>query len=238
MARFIFPDLSTFRKRVAYNYDQHRKTINENLGLIIALLASAAAVWSGYEAHKSRQEARNAADKSLAIQQQSVDAQIEAMRLEQRPYVEAQFQNLSFGFDGYSFNIRLTSKGNTPAVNVHLLPYCTNKSDGEEVLDFKTLPQRPDLQSTEKQNPLNTQYLMPQSSTSVPCNIQELSLSSRVIGVVSYTDLFNQNHHTPFCFHILVPGFAEKQFPRKPLISPNDVVASECYQAKNYPAID
>jgi fumarate hydratase class II len=53
---------------------QHRKTktINENLGLIIALAASGAAVGTGYEAHHARLEARTAAEQSLKVQHDSV----------------------------------------------------------------------------------------------------------------------------------------------------------------------
>jgi hypothetical protein len=80
--------------KLADKYRQHRKTVNENLGLIIALAASCAAVWTGYEARHARLEARTAVEQSLKVQQESVqaqtksvDAQIASMRLEQRPYV-------------------------------------------------------------------------------------------------------------------------------------------------------
>jgi hypothetical protein len=81
-------------KWIAERYRQHRKTVNENLGLIVGLLASAAAIWTRYEARHARLEAQDAAHKSLLVQQdsvtaqiKSVDAQIAAMRFEQRPYV-------------------------------------------------------------------------------------------------------------------------------------------------------
>jgi hypothetical protein len=46
-------------------YRQHRKNLNDHLGITIALAASGAAIWSGYEV----------AERSLQVQQDSVKAQ-------------------------------------------------------------------------------------------------------------------------------------------------------------------
>jgi hypothetical protein len=98
--------------RIGQFYERHRKVINENLGLIVAVLASLAAVYSGIEAHKARLDAFGEAEKQIQIQQQSVrdqersvaeqieqgkasikaqrnatNAQVQAMHLDERPYL-------------------------------------------------------------------------------------------------------------------------------------------------------
>jgi hypothetical protein len=55
-------------------YRQHRKTMNQNLGLTVALAASGAAIWTEYEARNARLEATIAAEQSLKVQQKSVQA--------------------------------------------------------------------------------------------------------------------------------------------------------------------
>lgn len=45
------------RLRLRVYFARHRKNVNENLRLIIALLAAAFAGWSGWEAHEARKDA-------------------------------------------------------------------------------------------------------------------------------------------------------------------------------------
>jgi hypothetical protein len=74
-------------ERLAETYRKRRKDLNQNLGLLIALAASCAAIWTGYEARHTRLEAGFAAKDSLDVQHKAVQAQIDTMRLDERPYI-------------------------------------------------------------------------------------------------------------------------------------------------------
>ena len=68
-------------------YERHRKTVNENLGLIVSLLTAIFARWAGYEARQAGMDASNEAEKQIVQQSRSVDAQVQAMQLDERPFI-------------------------------------------------------------------------------------------------------------------------------------------------------
>lgn len=212
MGRFVFPDLTTFRKRVTYHYEQHRKTINENLGLIIALLASAAAVWSGYEAHRSRTEARVAADRSLMVQQQSVDAQkksvdaqIQATQLDERPFIIVDMGEIRETTQTsvidltkvtvFSTYLKYSVSGRTPAINVRFFSgYGEGTLLGSEVRKL--------LQTAVRQNENLTESLIyPGNSVSSEITYPEAPEGITFYGFVVYDDLFHVSHKTDFCYN-------------------------------------
>ena len=75
------------KQRLSEMYRMRRRNLSENLGIVIALAASCAAMWTGYEAHRARLEAAVAARDSVSVQGKAVQAQIDAMRVDERPYV-------------------------------------------------------------------------------------------------------------------------------------------------------
>ncbi|MGC2694916.1 MAG: hypothetical protein WA738_03915 [Candidatus Angelobacter sp.] len=98
MKQPFFPELPRILRLRIY-WARRQRAINRNLGLIIALLASAAAVWSGNEAHMARLDA------------------LDAMRLLQRPYVSVLSGAWNNdGVDGQAVSVRLKNYGATPAV--------------------------------------------------------------------------------------------------------------------------
>jgi hypothetical protein len=68
-------------------YERNRKRVNENVGLVVAVVAAAAAAWTGYEAHKSRIDAATAADASFKVQRDIANAQIRALQAAQTPVI-------------------------------------------------------------------------------------------------------------------------------------------------------
>ncbi|HEY6250871.1 MAG TPA: hypothetical protein VI685_13000 [Candidatus Angelobacter sp.] len=95
------------QKRLDFEADQERKrqefetrletqkARRDWMMMIITFAAVAAAYWAGYEARRARFEAAGTAAESLKVQQKSVDAQIRAMQIEQRPYVSVAFKKMS-----------------------------------------------------------------------------------------------------------------------------------------------
>jgi hypothetical protein len=110
-------------------YRKHRKNVNENLGLIIALAACGAAMWTGYEARHSRLEAANIADQSLKVQHESVQAQINAVRFDERPYIRVATVGVKPAGkedtdDDYQAVFKLVAIGRTPATFLNWNVYC------------------------------------------------------------------------------------------------------------------
>lgn len=112
-------------------YRKHRKSVAENLGLIIALAASTAAIWTGYEARHARLEAANAAEQSLKVQRDSVNAQITTMRVDERPYIRVMPVGVKPADkedrdDGYPYQavFNLVAVGRTPATFLNWNVYC------------------------------------------------------------------------------------------------------------------
>jgi hypothetical protein len=102
-------------------YRMRRRNLSENLGIVIALAASCAAMWTGYEAHRARLEAAVAARDSVSVQGKAVQAQIDAMRVDERPYVLVRVvgvrkaDKVDQDENDYQGVFRLDAVGRTPA---------------------------------------------------------------------------------------------------------------------------
>jgi hypothetical protein len=110
-------------------YRKRRKNVNENLGLLIALAACGAAMWTGYEARHARLEAASIADQSLKVQHESVQAQITALRFDERPYMRVATVGVKPSDkedpdDDYQAVFKLVAIGRTPATFLHWNVYC------------------------------------------------------------------------------------------------------------------
>jgi hypothetical protein len=109
-------------ERLGETFRKHRNYLNENLGLVIALAASCAALWTGYEARHSRLEAALAAKDSLDAQRKAVQAQIDTMRLDERPYIRVGTVGVKRAEEGdrdehdYQAVFKLVAVGRTPAI--------------------------------------------------------------------------------------------------------------------------
>ncbi len=177
--------------------------------VIITFAAVAAAYWTGYEARHARIEAAQAAKESLRTQQQSVDAQIQTMQVEQRPYINVTFERFNtdpLGSDSVQVHVNLTSNGRTPATAVRVRTYCEQAeiTDFSKVLDpSKKLWENPTPRESIYESIQDRDYLMPGQSMQTECSFVVDAHSEepmKIIGIVSYIDLFELPHITPFCF--------------------------------------
>lgn len=110
-------------------YRKHRKNVNENLGLLIALAACGAAIWTGHEARRTRFDAANAADQSVKVQHDSLQAQITTMRLDERPFVRVGTVGVKLADKAdtdldYQAVFKLVAFGRTPAAVLKWNVYC------------------------------------------------------------------------------------------------------------------
>ena len=159
-----------FRERFTAYLAKHRKQIYENLGVIVALVAACAALWSGYEAHRTR-----------------VD--------DDRAYVNAVPTNFKFVQEAgqkrraeVHFNILVVGK--TPAYDVEIGTTCTLGNHHPAPPKPVELVRSMLLQETvkwgciaiaEKEEDFRSTYL-------------------HVAGTLSYRDIFRDRHCLPFCF--------------------------------------
>jgi hypothetical protein len=176
--------------------------------LIITFAAVAAAYWTGWEARHARIEATQAAKETVTIQQRSVNAQIEAMRLDARPYVSASIKSwrrLGTAPERLGITILITSSGRTAALNVRLDVGCSQMA-------LFVLPESRDPTAF---IPQATPILAPSSATQKGRVCPFTSDSPlKIYGRVTYADLFKQPHSTSFCFEIGNPyGKYETAYP-------------------------
>lgn len=223
--------LLTGNELLARVYHRHKRAINENLGLVIALAASCAAIWTGYEARHARLDAKSAADESLKVQQDSVlaqknsvDAQIKAMRLEQRPYLRV----TPVGFkpthiagdqvekarDGYVGIFKLETHGRTPAIKVDWELHCGLMKSPENLEHWDVSQFRGEARGYIKHFAVaNDGDLFTSSCMFSTADFRE-SIKQRNKGfgdsasrvtfviIVTYKDLFSDTHHTMECFDL------------------------------------
>ena len=187
-----------FRLRMRIYFARHRKHVNENLGLIIALLAAAFAGWSGYEAHATRNDA------------------LAALKIAQRSYVDVQDHTVSFtgarmmrtGKTLLQYKHTVTVYGNSPAFEVEETSVCrlgvfADPRPGITFDDFQLLQSfdLPFLQRLPAE-------IIPGSrhSSSVTCNYPEgganrkTNMGALVYGIINYVDIFGDKHQKHFCY--------------------------------------
>lgn len=199
-------------------YEHHRKKVNENLGLLIALAASLAAIWTGHEATRGRIEAANASTESLRIQQQSVDAQIKlleaqtnAFRFATEPIISVKAGNVAVARHANQItmtaSVAFVVEGKTPALEVRSEVSCRLEENfygmsGPLESNYYSL-----TSFIEPNHPVTTHEC--QATTGRP------NTTLVVYGQIKYVDFHRQNHHTPFCFYLPYQRFVQ----RKPFLS-------------------
>jgi hypothetical protein len=199
------------------------KHTRDNLGLIVAVLAAVFAGVSGYEAHMARVHADDAANKTINLQKDAVEAQKEATRLDERPYINIVPTDTVFEHrtdkDGKArlylrTRLKLLTSGRMPAMNVSLGWEC------DEELPL-TGPRRlsKNLRSGVEKYPddrmLKFAYLTTSGNDIPTPNFCDQDISEGreqnpvvfVLGKISYGDYFSQEHPYTFCL--------EGQFPQK-----------------------
>lgn len=180
-------------RRIRTYYRRERKTINENFGLIVALLAAAAAVWSGYEAHLGRIDAAK-------LGHDMVQAHVEATRLDERPFIVPMATGWKVdsrvGTDSAVILLSLKARvtGRTPAFDVNIREAC--------IIDPNSFTHLPDFFSLEPAFQL-APILAGTEESSMDCPVtRDLREQGyiRAYGELLYVDLFKQKHSATFCF--------------------------------------
>jgi len=174
--------------RLRIQFARHRKNINENLGLIIALLAAAFAGWSGWEAQKAREEA------------------VLSSKIAQRSYVEAEDDSVAGGMllnqPFLDAHYTLKVYGNSPAFGIVVTSNCKlgpaglvlNKPGGITKDDLKTDSLRlPGIMVVGSQTPLQS-HCQPTASSDESIGMVEY-------GEIDYKDVFGDSHYTHFCYY-------------------------------------
>ena len=174
-----------------------RKHVNDNLGLIIALLSAVFAGWSAYEAYAARNDA------------------IASLKIAQRSYIDVQEHTvtwskamLSTGEPILQYSHTVTVYGNSPAFQVKETSICS--------LGAESLFERPkgltldDLQFVQVRE-LPTRQRLPaeiipgsKHSSDVACSYLPNKTKfpgALVYGVVNYEDLFGDKHQKHFCYY-------------------------------------
>lgn len=189
------PANNSIWRRIHAYYGKEQKAINENLGLIVALLAAAAAIWSGYEAHHGRLDAAE-------IGRGMLQAHIAATQLDERPFVvpSATGWNLEAreGLQSTIVHVLLKARasGRTPAFDVAIREAC--------VLDPGAFTHLPDFSSLEPAFQLSP-ILANAEESPMDCPVTRGPSDQgyiRAYGELLYVDLFKQPHTTTFCFVI------------------------------------
>lgn len=182
-------------ERIHSYYRREQKAINENLGLIVALLAAAAAIWSGFEAHKARLD-------SAEIGRGILQAHIDATQLDERPFLVAAESGWKLeahpGLQSTVVQISLKARasGKTPAFNVAIREAC--------VFDPNPFTHLPDFSSLEPAFQLSP-ILSNQEESAMDCPVTRVPNDQgfiRAYGELLYSDLFKRKHSTTFCFVI------------------------------------
>jgi hypothetical protein len=201
------------------------KHTRDNLGLIIAVLAAVSAVVSGYEAHMARVHADDAANKTIKLQSDAVEAQKEATQLDERPYINVNVVPSDTMFehrldkDGKMklfLRTRLTvlTSGRMPATDVSLGWECDeelpvtgprrlskNLRSGDEDLPKEKIVKFAYLTTsgTERPTPAFCEQDISQGREQNPVVF--------ILGLFNYRDYFGKDHPNKFCL--------EGQFPQK-----------------------
>jgi hypothetical protein len=169
--------------------------------LIITFAAVAAAYWTGWEARHARMEATLAAKESLKAQQQSVDAQIQAMQYEQRPYIRASIGPIKreegdFGVKLYTFPISFQVSGKTPALDVTVFSGRYDASPAQfKQKDYERL-----LQNAAPDDLSHQSLAYSDSVFNILAEFKRDQNFFTIFGYVQYKDLFQVTHRTEFCY--------------------------------------
>jgi hypothetical protein len=187
----------SFGTKVRIYFSRHRKTVNENLGLIIALLAAAFAGWSGWEAHEARKDA------------------LLSLKIAQRSYVDVQDHQVDWpgarwatGEAVLRYQHAVTVYGSTPAFQVRESTTCrlgiAARYKGQITMGDLT-------PGTFIGGPLSEQLpdeIIPSSkySSKILCELAPTKAIGGdqgviVYGVINYEDIFREKHYKHFCYY-------------------------------------
>lgn len=184
--------------RIRIYFARHRKHVNENLGLIVALLAAAFAGWASWEAHEARIDTHN--DSLLGL------------KVAQRSYLEvedATFDSLSKTRTDSHANFSVKVYGNSPAFNINVEAHCfvTPKIGNNALysLDGGGGSNLSYLYSAWDQDNVHSYPVFipgtPYKEVALCSTLNNGDLDGFIsYGVVRYDDVFDDHHFTEYCF--------------------------------------
>jgi hypothetical protein len=230
------------------NLARHRKTIIENLGLIVTLLATGFAGWSGYEAHETRKDAHQDAMTTLKIAQRSY---VEA----ENPAIVGRFGIVNSSevpsiavplIEGLEKSLiakyAVRVYGNSPAFQVIVLANCRvgtignlmNKNAGISDADIKTPPLA--LPST--------MVAGAQFQIQAGCeNPDDEKTGAVMYGAIHYKDVFGEAHYTHFCYYnpyLLVEAIGNpdpKRWNERALKAGQNLIPCETFNDSDLPVV-
>jgi hypothetical protein len=216
-----YPTPEQEQKRLAFEAKQERKRQEFELRLekqkakrdwmmvIITFAAVAVAFLTGWEAHRARLEAAQAAEKSLSIQKESVEAQIKAFKAQidslhtdVRPYLSVIPGKITISRKKDEIYldtlIMLKVDGKTPALEVRTELNCSLENN------FMGM-----TASAEAQTYMLDSFVYPQQPIPHKCSASIAKYSDRTVllvnGQVKYTDVNRESLISPFCYYIPKP---------------------------------
>jgi hypothetical protein len=186
--------------------ERRRKRFNDYGMLIGTMIAAVATVLAWHEARLTREETHHDAEGSLKIQQQSVQAQIDSLQTEQRPFIRVDAGPIAEETTKsiidlkpervYVTNLNYSVSGKTPALNVRFF------YSAEE---YQNPVSQPDLRKrfeiVREDEGSRESLIYPGTPTSSgPIQYPQASDGIILYGYVLYDDLFHLSHRTEFCY--------------------------------------
>jgi hypothetical protein len=223
-----------------------RRGTRDNIGLIVALFAALFTGWSGWEAHKARVSADNAAKQTIYLQQKAVDAQIDATRLDERPYVKVvptdfrliKSQGLTLSFTS---RLNVLTSGRMPAMDLSIVWDCDEEIPGKGPQRVAKAV-RDGTKAYSDNERTNIAYLTTSDEIVKTNYCPVFNISSGregnpnvfIVGEVKYRDYFKGPHRTRFCFLGKYPELTDASKVRSAASIQNTLEFHEC---PNYPSV-
>src|SRR5450432_3425253 len=215
-------------------WKRHLPTIQDfttdNIGLIVALFAALFTGVGSYEAHKARVNADDAARQTISLQKQAVDAQVDTMHLDERPYVRAvpdpdelQLAKAADGTLSFTGRLKIITSGRMPAQDIDIVWDC----DEELVNGPRRITQAKRSGTFEYSNNerVKLAYLTTSDEPFTTNNCPSLNITKEnegdphilMVGEVRYLDYFlkllhsDKWHRSRFCYLVRFPVSLQPQ---------------------------
>jgi hypothetical protein len=178
---------------------QRVKEITDWGMLIATCIAALFAGWAALEAHQSRLSADKTAKDAL-------NAQIQIMQIDQRPYIKVIRKISDLSYDGaqivFTVRMQMEASGRLPALKIAAQYVCQTNRKYEKTSGLQPYLIGSHLEAY--RGILNAaQNIEFGCATTVDSSVR----NALIIGIASYKDLFKINHQTPFCYQADFPDF-------------------------------
>jgi hypothetical protein len=170
--------------------EERQKALVDRTVAIVAILSALTALVTIYFAHRDAKEA-------MVVSRNALNAQIETVRLDERPYVRAGITD--FAQDGpgdYSVRILLSASGRTPAFNVSYDLHCQGVSGTTPTFVDRNADVQVSVMASG--DTFRTERVVCEHSVNEPTFVAPFRVY--VWGTVFYRDVYKQPHKSQFCY--------------------------------------